>query len=95
MWKVDFARERKFELLRPVIKSEQLNMFDSERFLQSFKADKKHSPGYYHLIVPTSIQSGDLGVEEIKLPATPSTADHILTAMLQALDAIEIEVVKL
>jgi hypothetical protein len=65
--------------------------FDPERFRLAFHADKKNSPGYYHLIVPNS--SGvkpvcELGVEEIKIPAGEPQLAAIQLAMEEALQAV-------
>ncbi len=72
-------------LLSPVLEPAQLKAFDSEGFLKAFQADKKHSPGHYHLIVPTNTDSAALGVHEIQLPADQSSRDAVLAAMQQAL----------
>lgn len=73
-------------LLRPVIQSCQLEAFDPDRFLQAFRADKKHSPNHYHLIVPTTTSSSDgLGVKELRLPATQASLTAVLESMLEVL----------
>lgn len=72
-------------LLLPVLEPAQLQVFDAECFLKAFKADKKHSPGQYHLIVPTSTDPAGLGVEEIQLPAGQAACDAVLAAMREAL----------
>ena len=79
-------------LLRPVLEPAQLRVFDAERFLTAFQADKKHSPGQYHLIVPTSTDPDGLGVQEIQLPAVQSGCDVVLDAMQEALSMLEREV---
>ena len=79
-------------LLQPVLKQQQLQVFDAERFLKAFQADKKHSPGQYHLIVPTSTDPAGLGVKEIKLPADQASLVAVLAAMEQALSTLEAEV---
>lgn len=78
-------------LLRPVLKPAQLQVFNAERFLKAFQADKKHSPGHYHLIVPAADVEPGLGVHEIQLPADQVGADSVLTAMRQALTTLEAE----
>jgi len=78
-------------LLRPVLKAAQLHVFNSERFLEAFKADKKHSPGHYHLIVPATDSRSGLGVQEILLPACQAEANSVLAAMRQALSTLESE----
>ena len=72
-------------LLRPVLMPTQLEGFDAERFLKAFQADKKHSTGHYHLILPTSADSAGLGVQEIQLPAEQASLAAVLAAMEQAL----------
>jgi 3-dehydroquinate synthase len=72
-------------LLRPVVTPSQLEGFDTERFSMAFRADKKHSPGHYHLIVPASADPAGLGVQEIQLPAGQASLDSVLSAMEQAL----------
>jgi 3-dehydroquinate synthase len=71
----------------------ELRDFDAERFLKAFQADKKHSSGHYHLIVPTSADPANLGVEEIRLPANQASVDAVLLAMQQALTTLESELV--
>ena len=78
-------------VLRPVLEPAQLQAFDVERFLKAFQADKKHSPGKYHLIVPSSSDPAGLGVQEIQLPADQSCLDAVLKAMQQAIAALELE----
>jgi 3-dehydroquinate synthase len=78
-------------LLRPVLKPAQLQVFNAERFLKAFQADKKHSPGHYHLIVPAAHVEPGLGVQEIQLPADQVGSDSVLTAMRQALTTLETE----
>lgn len=75
-------------LLRPVLQPEQLQAFDPERFQAAFQADKKHSPGQLHLIVPAAADAAGLGVREIQLPATAASRERVLTAMRQALQAL-------
>jgi len=79
-------------LLRPVLEPAHLQVFDAERFLTAFQADKKHSPGQYHLIVPTSTDPAGLGVQEIQLPAAQTSCDAVLAAIHQALFMLEREV---
>ena len=76
-------------LLKPVLEPAQLQVFDAERFQQAFQADKKHSPGQYHLIVPHLEGSDGLGVEEIQLPADQKSGEAVLAAMQQALSCLE------
>ena len=76
-------------LLSPVIEPTQLQAFNPDRFLQAFRADKKHSPGHIHLIVPTAAAAEGLGVEEVRLPATEATLAAVLQAMREALAVVE------
>jgi len=76
-------------LLGPVIVSAQLEAFNPDRFLQAFRADKKHSPGHVHLIVPATDLANGLGVEEVRLPATEASLSEVLQAMDQALRHVE------
>ena len=78
-------------LLRPVLEPQQLQVFDAERFLKAFQADKKHSPGHYHLIVPSSTDPAGLGVQEIQLPADQACLDAVLAAMQQAIATLKQE----
>ena len=78
-------------LLLPVVEPAQLAAFEPERFLKAFEADKKHSPGHYHLIVPTSGHPTGLGVHEIRYPANQSSSDAVLAAMQQALTTLKHE----
>ena len=75
-------------LLQPVLEPRQLQVFDAERFLKAFQADKKHSPGHYHLIVPSSTDPAGLGVQEIQLPADQASLVAVLAAIQQAIAAI-------
>jgi 3-dehydroquinate synthase len=75
-------------LLRPVLEVAQLQVFDADHFQKAFQADKKHSSGRYHLIVPTSTNRAGLGVEEIQLPADQASGDAVLAAMQQALTTL-------
>jgi 3-dehydroquinate synthase len=81
-------------LLTPVLLPEQLAVFDAERFGTAFQADKKHSPGSYHLIVPVQPAAGGLGVKEIQLPADSTSLELVLTAMGQALSALGQEIAR-
>jgi 3-dehydroquinate synthase len=81
-------------LLTPVLLPEQLAVFDAERFGTAFQADKKHSPGSYHLIVPDQPEAGGLGVKEIQLPADSTSLELVLTAMGQALSALGQEIAR-
>ena len=81
-------------LLTPVLLPEQLAVFDAERFGTAFQADKKHSPGSYHLIVPDQPAAGGLGVKEIQLPADSTSLELVLTAMGQALSALGQEIAR-
>jgi 3-dehydroquinate synthase len=76
-------------LLSPVIELTQLQAFNPDRFLQAFRADKKHSPGHIHLIVPTAAAAEGLGVEEVRLPATEASLASVLQAMREALAVVE------
>ncbi|MFZ9794569.1 MAG: 3-dehydroquinate synthase family protein, partial [Gemmataceae bacterium] len=78
-------------LLLPVLEPAQLAIFDSERFLKAFQADKKHSPGHYHLIVPTASDPEGLGVQEIQCPANQNSSEAVLAAMQQALTTLQRE----
>jgi 3-dehydroquinate synthase len=80
-------------LLLPVLEPAQLAAFNPERFLKAFQADKKHSPVYYHLIVPTSSDPAGLGVQEVNCPANQSSSDAVLAAMQQALTTLKRELV--
>ena len=75
-------------LLSPVLKQEQLSYFSAERFITAFQADKKHSAGRYHLIVPNHAASAGLGVREIEIPADSGSMELVLQAMRQALNAL-------
>lgn len=77
------------ELLMPVLHLDQLHVFDAERFMKAFQADKKHSPGNYHLIVPTRTGSTGLGVQEIQLAADHSGGDAVLGAIRKVLIILE------
>jgi len=72
-------------LLQPVIEPTQLAVFDAERFRKAFQADKKHSCGHYHLIVPSASPADRLGVEEVRLPASEASLAAVLQAMQEAL----------
>jgi len=76
-------------LLLPVIELKQIESFDDERFLKAFQADKKHSFGHYHLIVPADKISTGLGVQEIRLPANQETLDTVLSSIKQVLTLLE------
>lgn len=76
------------QLLCPVLSADQCQVFDPERFQTAFHADKKHSPGNVHLIVPTSSSPSALGVEEVVLPADPETLQAVQSAMEDALQAL-------
>lgn len=78
-------------LLRPALEPQQLQIFDAERFIKAFQADKKHSPGHYHLIVPSSAEPEGLGVREIQLPADQASLDAVLAAIQQAIETLEAE----
>jgi len=75
-------------LLSPVIEPTQLQAFNPDRFLQAFRADKKHSPGHIHLIVPTAAAAEELGVGEVRLPDTESSQTLVLQAMREALAVV-------
>lgn len=76
-------------LLSPVIEAAQLQSFNPERFLQAFRADKKHSPGQFHLIVPAVVAANGLGVEEVRLPASEASLAAVLQAMEEALTDVQ------
>jgi 3-dehydroquinate synthase len=76
-------------LLLPVLDPAQLTAFDPECFLKAFQADKKHSPGFYHLIVPTASHPEGLGVKEMQTPANQDSSEAVLAAMQQALTALK------
>jgi len=76
-------------LLGPVIEIAQLEAFNPDRFLHAFRADKKHSLGHIHLIVPTNAVSDGLGVKEVRLLATEASQTLVLEAMREALAAVE------
>lgn len=74
------------KLLNPVLKKHQINSFDPESFIKAFEGDKKHSPGYYHLIVPKDAnESPPLGVKEIQLSANKDSMNRILKSMIEIL----------
>jgi len=76
-------------LLNPVIEPTQLQAFHPDRFLEAFSADKKHSIGHFHLIVPTAAESSNgLGVEEVRLPATQASLVAVLQAMEEAMAVV-------
>jgi len=76
-------------LLSPVIEPAQILSFNPDRFLQAFRADKKHSPGHIHLIVPTSNAAANgLGVEEVRLPATQASLVAVLQAMEETMAVV-------
>lgn len=79
-------------LLAPVLQLEQLAAFSSERFIAAFQADKKHSPGSYHLIVPAASTPAGLGVKEIQVPADAASLELVLQAMRAALDALGLQI---
>jgi len=79
-------------LLHPVLQLQQLRAFDTDRFAAAFEADKKHSPGRYHLIVPNQSAPGDLGVKEVMVTADEASLDMVRTAMHQALEALSREI---
>jgi 3-dehydroquinate synthase len=74
-------------LLCPVLIREQLNGFDADRFLKALRADKKHSAGQLHLIVPGDADDR-LGVKEMRLPAGAASENSVLAAMQQALTTL-------
>ena len=76
-------------LLAAVIQPAQLQAFNPDRFLQAFRADKKHSPGHIHLIVPTAAAAEGLGVEEVRLPATEASLAAVLQAMREAIAVVD------
>ncbi len=76
------------QLLCPVLSAEQCQVFDPDRFQTAFRADKKHSPGNVHLIVPATASPTALGVEEVVLPAEAATLQAVQTAMEEALHAL-------
>ena len=82
------------ELLRPVLKPDQLNTFEAKAFLAAFQADKKHSPTHFHLIVPVAEAhpSSELGVREIELPIDAASLQAILGAMQEGLQALAGEI---
>jgi 3-dehydroquinate synthase len=75
-------------LLRPVIDPAQLQAFNPDRFLQAFSADKKHSPGHLHLILPTAAAPDGLGVDEVRLPASEASLASVLQAMREVLAVV-------
>ena len=72
-----------------MIQPAQLQAFNPDRFLQAFRADKKHSPGHIHLIVPTAAAAEGLGVEEVRLPATEASLAAVLQAMREAIAVVD------
>jgi len=79
-------------LLHPVVQFQQFRAFDTDRFAAAFAADKKHSPGHYHLIVPNEPAPGDLGVKEMMVTADAACLDMVCTAMHKALKALSREI---
>ncbi len=75
------------QLLRPTLHPSAVEVFDPDRFRFAFLADKKHSAGFYHLIVPSS-SAVELGVEEVMIPAGEPQLATILFAMEEALQAV-------
>lgn len=75
-------------LLQPVLEPAQLAVFDADRFRKAFQADKKHSSGHFHLIVPSASAPNGLGVEEVRLPATEASMATVLEAMCEALTEV-------
>ncbi len=75
------------QLLRPTLQLAAVELFDPDRFRFAFLADKKHSAGFYHLIVPSS-SAVELGVEEVMIPAGEHQLSAILFAMEEALKAV-------
>lgn len=75
-------------LLRHVIDQNQLSSFSPQLFITAFQADKKHTDGCYHLIVPDHAMNADLGVKEITIPSDSSSMSRILLAMTHALEAL-------
>jgi len=75
-------------LLGAVIEPAQLQAFNPVCFLQAFRADKKHSPGNIHLIVPTAAAAEGFGVEEVRMPATEASLAAVLQAMREALAVV-------
>lgn len=74
-------------LLQPVLTPAQLQSFDSDRFLPALRADKKHSAGHLHLIVPAG-DDAPLGVKEIRVAADAASEAAILTAMQEVLSVL-------
>ncbi|MEC9027768.1 MAG: hypothetical protein VX543_01020, partial [Cyanobacteriota bacterium] len=77
--------EHCMNLLKPILLLEQLTVFDADVFIKAFRADKKHSPGHFHLIVPTAVADSGLGVEEIRLRSDDDSLARILKAMQEVL----------
>ena len=77
--------EHCMNLLKPILLLEQLTVFDADVFVKAFRADKKHSPGHFHLIVPTAVADSGLGVEEIRLRSDDDSLARILKAMQEVL----------
>jgi len=75
-------------LLTPVLESHQLEQFNSEKFAHAFRADKKHSSRFYHVVVPDDLNQCDLGVREIRLPVNDSSLREVVAAMRQAIDVL-------
>ena len=74
-------------LLRPVVSNIPRECFDTAKFKSSFRADKKHSPGSLHLIVPKVSGACGLGVGEIQVPDSIESMESILMAMMASLEA--------
>jgi 3-dehydroquinate synthase len=74
-------------LLKDILNRSCLRQIDRERFLASFRADKKHGRDCYHVIVPSqpSIKI-PLGVEERRLPKDGIQEAAVLQAMLAVIE---------
>jgi hypothetical protein len=70
-------------LLDGVLSPDPLQQFDSPRFLEAFRSEKKHGRHSYHVIAPPREGAPiPLGVEEIQLPRESDQESAVLEAML-------------
>jgi 3-dehydroquinate synthase len=74
-------------LLQGVISRDQLDRFDSDRFLEAFRGDKKHGRDHYHVITPgPDGGTSSLGVQEQRLPRSASQEMMVLNAIQSVLE---------
>lgn len=76
-------------LLANVLTAEQLQTFSPERFVEAFRADKKHGRQRYSVIVPVvGRTSPGLGVEERSIPRHADAESAVLHAMSTAIQEL-------